>query len=417
MIIETENLLLDSHGNLKVSDFGLSALQQQGVELLHTTCGTPNYVAPEMNGLILNSFKHTKKDRIIPFLCSFRICQGVINLGYSSRLYSVLSEDETKLRDYFDQSHLQNLNEKVYQFQGSGPNVRVSRDSVLGQLLRSPMARVGWLQPPIDFIKMNTDASFVDKTNSGGGVVFRDELGELRGLFLTRFKNVDNEDEAELEALSFGLFLALRLRFLKLVVEMDSLVVVQALTSREIRLELLNKFMNLPFSELEDYQMSHVLRECNNVAHTLADWGRSVGTRTYPEMELVYKAIMKGLLRAIWDDYNRMLFYRFRQHQLAPIPCGNLPREDTSSHYHIFVGDLSPEVTDAMLFKFFSHYPSCSGARVMWDRKNGRSRGYGFVSFSIQQEAQCAIKDLTGKWLGSKAISCNWALKGAGVSK
>ncbi|THG23556.1 hypothetical protein TEA_003925 [Camellia sinensis var. sinensis] len=46
--LKPENLLLDSHGNLKVSDFGLSALPQQGVELLHTTCGTPNYVAPEV---------------------------------------------------------------------------------------------------------------------------------------------------------------------------------------------------------------------------------------------------------------------------------------------------------------------------------------------------------------------------------
>lgn len=46
--LKPENLLLDSHGNLKVSDFGLSALPQQGVGLLHTTCGTPNYIAPEV---------------------------------------------------------------------------------------------------------------------------------------------------------------------------------------------------------------------------------------------------------------------------------------------------------------------------------------------------------------------------------
>ncbi|KAJ8528171.1 hypothetical protein K7X08_021863 [Anisodus acutangulus] len=46
--LKPENLLLDFQGNLKVSDFGLSALPQQGVELLHTTCGTPNYVAPEV---------------------------------------------------------------------------------------------------------------------------------------------------------------------------------------------------------------------------------------------------------------------------------------------------------------------------------------------------------------------------------
>lgn len=48
--LKPENLLLDGSGNLKVSDFGLSALvdskRQDG--LLHTTCGTPAYVAPEL---------------------------------------------------------------------------------------------------------------------------------------------------------------------------------------------------------------------------------------------------------------------------------------------------------------------------------------------------------------------------------
>ncbi|KAI5665373.1 hypothetical protein M9H77_15226 [Catharanthus roseus] len=91
-------------------------------------------------------------------------------------------------------------------------------------------------------------------------------------------------------------------------------------------------------------------------------------------------------------------------------------REDTSSHFNIFVGDLSPEVTDAMLFACFSVYPSCSDARVMWDQKTGRSRGYGFVSFRNQQDAQSAINDLTGKWLGSRQIRCNWATKGAGTN-
>ncbi|PRQ29177.1 putative protein kinase CAMK-CAMKL-CHK1 family [Rosa chinensis] len=48
--IKPENLLVDEHGNLKVSDFGLSALwESRGQDgLLHTTCGTPAYVAPEV---------------------------------------------------------------------------------------------------------------------------------------------------------------------------------------------------------------------------------------------------------------------------------------------------------------------------------------------------------------------------------
>ncbi|CAI0402001.1 unnamed protein product [Linum tenue] len=69
-------------------------------------------------------------------------------------------------------------------------------------------------------------------------------------------------------------------------------------------------------------------------------------------------------------------------------------REDTSGHHNVFVGDLSPEVTDATLYAYFSSYPTCSDARVMWDQKTGRSRGFGFVSFRNQQDAQSAINDL-----------------------
>ncbi|KAF3773389.1 CBL-interacting serine/threonine-protein kinase 5 [Nymphaea thermarum] len=48
--LKPENLLLDENGDLKVSDFGLSALPEQHWHdgLLHTQCGTPAYVAPEV---------------------------------------------------------------------------------------------------------------------------------------------------------------------------------------------------------------------------------------------------------------------------------------------------------------------------------------------------------------------------------
>ncbi|KAF5941426.1 hypothetical protein HYC85_019068 [Camellia sinensis] len=48
--LKLENVLVDAKGNIKITDFGLSALPQHFRDdgLLHTTCGSPNYVAPEI---------------------------------------------------------------------------------------------------------------------------------------------------------------------------------------------------------------------------------------------------------------------------------------------------------------------------------------------------------------------------------
>lgn len=48
--LKPENVLVDRKGNIKISDFGLSALPQHlgNDGLLHTTCGSPNYIAPEV---------------------------------------------------------------------------------------------------------------------------------------------------------------------------------------------------------------------------------------------------------------------------------------------------------------------------------------------------------------------------------
>ncbi|MEW5300604.1 MAG: hypothetical protein WDW36_003522 [Sanguina aurantia] len=88
----------------------------------------------------------------------------------------------------------------------------------------------------------------------------------------------------------------------------------------------------------------------------------------------------------------------------------NSGREDTSRHHQIFVGDLGPEVTDALLYAAFSQATrGCSGARVMWDVATGRTKAYGFASFRTREEAQAAIDAMQGQAVGSRQIRCGWA--------
>jgi len=87
-------------------------------------------------------------------------------------------------------------------------------------------------------------------------------------------------------------------------------------------------------------------------------------------------------------------------------------QEDTSNHYHLFIGDLSPEINDEALTKAFSIYGSLSEARVMTDsQRSGHSRGYGFVAFRNREDAHKALTEMNGEWLGGRPIRCNWATR------
>ena len=45
--LKPENILIDTNGDLKLADFGLSNLMKDG-EFLSSSCGSPNYAAPEV---------------------------------------------------------------------------------------------------------------------------------------------------------------------------------------------------------------------------------------------------------------------------------------------------------------------------------------------------------------------------------
>ncbi|KAK9245757.1 hypothetical protein V1506DRAFT_229388 [Lipomyces tetrasporus] len=75
------------------------------------------------------------------------------------------------------------------------------------------------------------------------------------------------------------------------------------------------------------------------------------------------------------------------------------------SHFRLFVGNLGGDVSDDVLHKSFSNYPSVSKARVIRDKSQaGKSRGYGFVAFKDPEDYFRAFKEMNGKYIGSHPI-------------
>src|SRR4030043_437704 len=72
---------------------------------------------------------------------------------------------------------------------------------------------------------------------------------------------------------------------------------------------------------------------------------------------------------------------------------------------NIYVGNLSYETTDETIREAFESFGQVTSARVIKDKYNGQSRGFGFVEMPAQSQAQTAIKSLNGRELQGKQMS------------
>ncbi|TNM99739.1 hypothetical protein fugu_012772 [Takifugu bimaculatus] len=86
-------------------------------------------------------------------------------------------------------------------------------------------------------------------------------------------------------------------------------------------------------------------------------------------------------------------------------------KKDTSNHFHVFVGDLSPDITTEDIRAAFAPFGHISDARVLKDMATGKSKGYGFVSFYNKLDAENAISKMAGQWLQGRQIRTNWATR------
>jgi RNA recognition motif-containing protein len=75
----------------------------------------------------------------------------------------------------------------------------------------------------------------------------------------------------------------------------------------------------------------------------------------------------------------------------------------------IYVGNLSYGTNDGDLNQLFGEHGTVVSAQVLMDRDTGRSKGFGFVEMSSDQEAQAAIQALNGKEHDGRALTVNEA--------
>lgn len=75
----------------------------------------------------------------------------------------------------------------------------------------------------------------------------------------------------------------------------------------------------------------------------------------------------------------------------------------------LFVGGLSYETTEDTLKEVFQEAGTVESANVIIDRMSGRSKGFGFVEMSTEEEAQKAIEMFNGKEIDGRALTVNEA--------
>jgi RNA recognition motif-containing protein len=76
---------------------------------------------------------------------------------------------------------------------------------------------------------------------------------------------------------------------------------------------------------------------------------------------------------------------------------------------NIYVGNLSFDTDDEALREVFAEFGDVTSAKVIFDRETDRSRGFGFVEMSTDDEGNAAIEALDGAELGGRNLRVNEA--------
>ncbi len=75
----------------------------------------------------------------------------------------------------------------------------------------------------------------------------------------------------------------------------------------------------------------------------------------------------------------------------------------------LYVGNLSFNTSTQDLEEMFGAHGTVESTNIIEDRETGRSRGFGFIEMSSNEEGQAAIATLNGKEIDGRALTVNEA--------
>lgn len=134
--------------------------------------------------------------------------------------------------------------------------------------------------------------------------------------------------------------------------------------------------------------------------HVKMMWNSNLGVNQgycfveFPSMEHGNNALLK----------NGIVIPGFPQRRLK-LNWASAGANGNNSGFSVFVGDLSPNVTEAQLFELFiGRYPSTCHAKVVHDQLTGVSKCYGFVKFNSATDQQRVLVEMQGVFLNGRSI-------------
>jgi len=102
---------------------------------------------------------------------------------------------------------------------------------------------------------------------------------------------------------------------------------------------------------------------------------------------------------------------RVNNASLTPLESakGHSVSEREAINMNIYVGNLSPEVTEDELREAFTAFGQVTSVNIIKDRYSGQSRGFAFVEMPKVSEGQAAVAGLKGKTLRDRILNVSEA--------